>query len=109
MLAIRQEGIIVSDRDVINRKMKEFLSGEKVDATEMSVVFVYLLKMRSTLRIMEDLLEDIAYWQENGNLAKRNFEIENLEINLKLFVEVLSNMIRTMNGEEVNEESEGKK
>ena len=99
----------MSDRDVINRKMKEFLSGEKVDATEMSVVFVYLLKMRSTLRIMEDLLEDIAYWQENGNLAKRNFEIENLEINLKLFVEVLSNMIRTMNGEEVNEESEGTK
>ena len=99
----------MSDRDVINRKVKEFLGGEKVDVTEMSVVFVYLLKMRSTLRIMEDLLEDIAYWQENGNLAKRNFEIENLEINLKLFVEVLSNMIRTMNGEEVNEESEGTK
>ena len=69
----------MQDRDVINRKVKEFLSGEKVDVTEMSVVFVYLLKMRSTLRIMEDLLEDIAYWQENGNLAKRNFEIENLE------------------------------
>lgn len=90
----------MQDRDAINRNIKKILAGEK---TEKSLDFAYLLKMRSTLHIMCDILEDIAFYHENENFSKRNFEIENLEINLKCFVEVLTDMINRINSKNDDE------
>lgn len=93
----------MADKKTIKRYFDDFLSGEKVDGSNIDMAFIYMAKMKGRLSIMQDIVDDLAYARYN-NTGKVSFEADNLIINLKGFAELLNALVDEINSEVTDED-----